>query len=193
MYTINELKERLLSDLKEIAEQLHVGNFKRLSKQDLIYKILDQQALVPVGEEPAPAPRRTAAPPMPELPFSDVAPPAAASSARRNSQPEAPATEVAPRPARTPRAQPAPESAATVEAAVFEPEPATEVVEVMAAANDADPAATPTTTLPRTGPASWTHNQALMELGALVCTARVKRCGECPVRARCPSREVKRE
>ena len=151
MYTINELKERLLSDLKEIAEQLHVGNFKRLSKQDLIYKILDQQALVPVGEEPAPTPRRTAAPPMPELPFSDVAPPAANGSARRNSQPEAPATEVAPRPARTPRAQPAPESAATVEAAVFEPEPATEVVEVTAAANDADPAATPTTTLLRTG------------------------------------------
>jgi A/G-specific adenine glycosylase len=39
--------------------------------------------------------------------------------------------------------------------------------------------------LPRTGPACWTHNQALMELGALVCTARVARCGECPVRAHC--------
>jgi A/G-specific adenine glycosylase len=35
--------------------------------------------------------------------------------------------------------------------------------------------------LPRTGKATWTHNQALMELGALVCTARVKRCGQCPV------------
>jgi A/G-specific adenine glycosylase len=43
--------------------------------------------------------------------------------------------------------------------------------------------------LPRSGKAGWTHNQALMELGALVCTARVKRCGECPVRALCPSRE----
>ena len=31
--------------------------------------------------------------------------------------------------------------------------------------------------LPRTGRAAWTHNQALMELGALVCTARVARCG----------------
>ncbi|HEX8849792.1 MAG TPA: hypothetical protein VF761_09705 [Gemmatimonadaceae bacterium] len=39
--------------------------------------------------------------------------------------------------------------------------------------------------LPRTGSATWTHNQALMELGALVCTARVARCGECPVRAVC--------
>jgi A/G-specific adenine glycosylase len=39
--------------------------------------------------------------------------------------------------------------------------------------------------LPRTGKACWTHNQAVMELGALVCTARVARCGECPVRAVC--------
>ena len=41
--------------------------------------------------------------------------------------------------------------------------------------------------LPRTGVATWTHNQALMELGALVCTARVARCGECPVRNVCAS------
>ena len=44
-------------------------------------------------------------------------------------------------------------------------------------------------TLPRTGKATWTHNQALMELGALVCTARVKRCGACPVRRLCASRD----
>lgn len=45
--------------------------------------------------------------------------------------------------------------------------------------------------LPRTGKATWIHNQALMELGALVCTARIARCGECPVRALC--RTGKRE
>jgi A/G-specific adenine glycosylase len=39
--------------------------------------------------------------------------------------------------------------------------------------------------LPRTGKATWTHNQALMELGALVCTARVMRCDACPVRKHC--------
>ncbi|HEY0995345.1 MAG TPA: hypothetical protein VGD77_05100 [Gemmatimonadaceae bacterium] len=39
--------------------------------------------------------------------------------------------------------------------------------------------------LPRTGRAAWTHNQALMELGALVCTARVARCEACPVRRVC--------
>ena len=97
MYTLNELKDRLLSDLKEIAEQLQVGNFKRLSKQDLIYKILDQQAIQPASEalparrpaeapaaeaptaEPAARPaanrrmRAAATAASTELPFSDVA------------------------------------------------------------------------------------------------------------------------
>jgi A/G-specific adenine glycosylase len=39
--------------------------------------------------------------------------------------------------------------------------------------------------LPRTGKAAWTHNQAIMELGALVCTARVARCDACPLRRGC--------
>ncbi len=33
--------------------------------------------------------------------------------------------------------------------------------------------------------AAWRFNQALMELGALVCTARAPKCGECPVRRDC--------
>ncbi len=41
--------------------------------------------------------------------------------------------------------------------------------------------------LPRTGKAVWTHNQAIMELGALVCTARVARCDVCPMRRDCAS------
>lgn len=41
--------------------------------------------------------------------------------------------------------------------------------------------------LPRTGQATWTHNQALMELGALICTARVAQCDRCPVRGVCAS------
>jgi len=39
--------------------------------------------------------------------------------------------------------------------------------------------------VPRQGKRAWEFNQAIMELGALVCTARVARCGECPVRAAC--------
>ncbi len=42
-----------------------------------------------------------------------------------------------------------------------------------------------TATLPRTGKTAYTHNQALMELGALVCTARVAHCTRCPVRTIC--------
>lgn len=41
--------------------------------------------------------------------------------------------------------------------------------------------------LPRTGKATWLHNQAIMELGALVCTARSPKCGQCPVRQDCAS------
>jgi A/G-specific adenine glycosylase len=47
--------------------------------------------------------------------------------------------------------------------------------------------------LPRTGAATWTHNQALMELGALVCTARVARCHECPVTGQCATYQVSGE
>lgn len=43
--------------------------------------------------------------------------------------------------------------------------------------------------LPRTGQATYVHNQALMELGALVCTARVRHCGRCPVRTVCATYE----
>src|SRR5688572_17002559 len=45
MYTIDDLNVRLLSELKDIAEELGVKNAKKLSKQDIIYKILDQQAV----------------------------------------------------------------------------------------------------------------------------------------------------
>jgi len=38
---------------------------------------------------------------------------------------------------------------------------------------------------PRSGPAAWAFNQALMELGALVCTARAPKCGACPVSRSC--------
>ncbi|HUC40538.1 MAG TPA: A/G-specific adenine glycosylase [Gemmatimonadales bacterium] len=38
---------------------------------------------------------------------------------------------------------------------------------------------------PRKGERAWRFNQALMELGALVCNARKPRCPECPVRTVC--------
>jgi A/G-specific adenine glycosylase len=39
--------------------------------------------------------------------------------------------------------------------------------------------------VPRRGKTAWAFNQGIMELGALICTARVARCGECPVRSAC--------
>jgi A/G-specific adenine glycosylase len=39
--------------------------------------------------------------------------------------------------------------------------------------------------VPRAGRSAWAFNQAIMELGAIVCTARVARCGACPVAAVC--------
>lgn len=52
MYNIDELNLRLLSELREIAEELGVKNFKKLAKKELIYKILDQQAITPENSLP---------------------------------------------------------------------------------------------------------------------------------------------
>jgi A/G-specific adenine glycosylase len=39
--------------------------------------------------------------------------------------------------------------------------------------------------VPKHGKRAWAFNQGIMELGALICTARVAKCGECPVRSAC--------
>lgn len=45
MYDIMQLSDMLVPELREIAERMGISGFRRLSKQDLIYKILDQQAI----------------------------------------------------------------------------------------------------------------------------------------------------
>jgi len=45
MYDILELNKKLLNELKDIAKQLDIKKVEALKKQDLIYKILDQQAV----------------------------------------------------------------------------------------------------------------------------------------------------
>jgi transcription termination factor Rho len=52
MYNIEELNMQLLSDLKKIAEQLGVKNYKKLAKQELIYAILETQASTPEKDLP---------------------------------------------------------------------------------------------------------------------------------------------
>ena len=39
--------------------------------------------------------------------------------------------------------------------------------------------------VPKNGKRAWRFNQAIMELGALVCTARSPKCPRCPVRKEC--------
>ena len=46
MYDIIELSRKLLPDLKEIAKELDIKKIESFKKQDLIYKILDTQAII---------------------------------------------------------------------------------------------------------------------------------------------------
>ncbi len=41
------------------------------------------------------------------------------------------------------------------------------------------------TLVPKNGKRAWRFNQAIMELGALICVARKPKCPECPVRRNC--------
>ncbi len=50
MHSINSLNEKILSELIEIADGLKIPKASKLSKQDLVYKILDHQALNPTQE-----------------------------------------------------------------------------------------------------------------------------------------------
>ena len=52
MYDILQLNEMLLPELKEIAEKLKIKGLSKLNKQDLVYKILDGQAINPIETEP---------------------------------------------------------------------------------------------------------------------------------------------
>ena len=45
MLDILQLNSMLVPELKALAEKLELKGYKKLSKQDLIYKILDHQAL----------------------------------------------------------------------------------------------------------------------------------------------------
>lgn len=50
MYDILELNDKLLADLRQIAKTLNIKRIESFKKQELIYKILDQQALLPQKE-----------------------------------------------------------------------------------------------------------------------------------------------
>lgn len=51
MYDIIELNGKSLPELQEIGRELNVPKYEKLMKQDLIYQILDQQALIPQKDD----------------------------------------------------------------------------------------------------------------------------------------------
>ncbi|MBW6461320.1 MAG: Rho termination factor N-terminal domain-containing protein, partial [Bacteroidales bacterium] len=51
MYDIIALNGKTLPELQEIAKELKVPKYEKMMKQDLIYQILDQQALLPSKED----------------------------------------------------------------------------------------------------------------------------------------------
>jgi transcription termination factor Rho len=51
MYDILELNKKLVSELRDIAKQLKIKKTDSLKKQDLVYKILDQQAIIATGSK----------------------------------------------------------------------------------------------------------------------------------------------
>ena len=58
MYDILELSKKLLPELKDIAKELKIKKAESLKKQDLIYKILDQQAIEATEEKPVLMPEK---------------------------------------------------------------------------------------------------------------------------------------
>lgn len=56
MYTIDDLNVKLLSELKDIADGMGIKNARKLQKQELVYKILDEQAVKGDGSKEEPAP-----------------------------------------------------------------------------------------------------------------------------------------
>ena len=45
MYDILQLHDMLVNELRDVAEKLGVKGYKSLNKQEMVYKILDQQAI----------------------------------------------------------------------------------------------------------------------------------------------------
>ncbi|WP_118973902.1 transcription termination factor Rho [Taibaiella koreensis] len=80
-YDILQLNDMLVPELLDIAETLGVADAKKIGKQDLVYRILDKQALKASEEAPGEEPKkkRGRKPKDPEAkPVAETAPPPAA-------------------------------------------------------------------------------------------------------------------
>ncbi|MFD1143240.1 transcription termination factor Rho [Larkinella insperata] len=104
MYNKEELELKLLSELRVIAESFSIRDISKLNKKELVYKILDQQALLP---DPVPAAAENAEP-------GAVAAPAARKGRRTRQEPAPVVAEATPEPVASqevapPASAPAPE------------------------------------------------------------------------------------
>ncbi len=68
MYDILQLNDMLVPELREVAERLEISGFRRLAKQELIHKILDQQAISGKASATATPPPAAAVENTPEAP-----------------------------------------------------------------------------------------------------------------------------
>jgi len=101
MYDILQLNDMLVPQLREVAEKSGLKSFKRLSKQELIYKILDQQA-ISQGKieskkeaETPPAPKKRGRPKKETTAKKPAAKPAAKKTPAKAKVEKAPAKETA--------------------------------------------------------------------------------------------------
>jgi len=74
MYDIIELNSKLVSELKEISQELNIPDVEGLKKQDLIYKILDYQALSDSTSAPVKEVKKKNIPPKKKEPVSKKVP-----------------------------------------------------------------------------------------------------------------------
>jgi len=82
MYDILELNEKKVTELKDIAEKLNIKKIEKFKKQDLIYKILDEQSIQPKPAAAEPATKEAA-------PKSDADKPAKPNQNKRPRKPQA--------------------------------------------------------------------------------------------------------
>jgi transcription termination factor Rho len=84
MLSIAQLKAMLVPELRDLAENMGLKSYKRLNKQDLILKILDQQAVQGTSSATEPP----AASDTDRVPNRRAAAAAAAAAARRHNEEE---------------------------------------------------------------------------------------------------------
>jgi transcription termination factor Rho len=103
MYDILQLNDMLVNELRDIAEKLDLKGFKRLTKQELIYKILDQQAIAPSSGDGPSAP-------VEEVEEGRVRKPSGRQSAKTDPAPREETAREERRPARAPRREDLPKA-----------------------------------------------------------------------------------